>query len=244
MVLLCLSDIHGEGAGIADLARPDASSAGGSGAATDLIVLGGDITHLGGRREAAAIVEPVLATGIRTLALPGNMDRPEVADYLGELGILLHGRGLVIEGTGFFGLGGSNPTPFSTPFEVPDEEAAALLEAGWRAVAGAARKVLVSHAPPRGAGIDRSFAGVHAGSAVVRRFLESHEEVALCISGHIHEAAGEAIVGRTRCLNAGAWKNGRYAIVALHEGGVVDIELRQREPPRGGSPGSPRGRKQ
>ncbi len=200
-----------------------------------LLVLGGDLTHLGGAREAAAIVEPLLATGIRTVALPGNMDRPEVAGYLAERGILLHGLGVVIDGTGFFGLGGSNPTPFGTPFELDDGEASALLEAGWRRVAGAPRRVLVSHAPPRGTKIDRGFAGIHAGSGAVRRFLESHD-VELCISGHIHEAGGEDTVGRTRCLNTGAWKNGSYAVVTLGEpvtGAALTIELHRRELPPG-----------
>jgi len=240
MVLLCLSDIHGAGAGTAELVR--STELAGS---LPVVVLGGDLTHLGGTREAEAILEPIVGTGARVLALPGNMDRPDVADYLERRGVLLHGRGRVIDGIGFFGLGGANRTPFGTPFEVADIEAAAKLEAGWRSISEAPFKVLVSHAPPRGTRIDRTFGGIHAGSAVVRRFLESHD-VALSISGHIHEAEGEDTVGRTRCINTGAWKNGRYAVVtidAAEAGPRIAVDWRSGGAEEGPGSGPPRGRK-
>jgi len=206
MLLLCLSDIHGEGAGIAGMLadRP----------APDAVVLVGDLTHLGGAEEAARVVEPLAAAGVRVLAVPGNMDRSGVLAWLEKRGLSLHGRGVTIGDVGLFGLGGSNPTPFRTPFEVPPHEAERLLEAGWASVAGARCKVLVSHAPPHGTRLDRTRAHLHAGSPVVRAFLESHD-VALCLCGHIHEAAGEDAVGGARCVNLGAFKSGSHALVSV-----------------------------
>jgi len=209
MLLLCLSDIHGEGAGIPSIL---AACAG-----LEAVVLVGDLTHLGGEDEAARVVDPLLAAGLRVLAVPGNMDRPGVLSFLERRGLSLHGRGVTIGDVGFFGLGGSNPTPFRTPFEVPGDEARALLEAAWPSVSAARCRVLVSHAPPRGTRIDRSIARLHVGSAEVRSFLESHD-VDLCLSGHIHEAAGEDTVGATRCVNLGAFKNGRHALVSIEPG--------------------------
>ena len=116
---------------------------------------------------------------------------------------------------GFLGLGGSNPTPFGTPFEVGDPEARSLLDAAWPSVAAARCRVLVSHAPPRGTRLDRGAALLHVGSSEVRAFLESHD-VALCLCGHIHEAAGrEDTVGAALCVNVGAFKSGRYALVSV-----------------------------
>lgn len=215
MLLLCLSDIHGEGAGIAGILErhPD----------VDAVVLVGDLTHLGGAAEAARVVEPLLAAGARVLAVPGNMDRPEVLGWLEERGLSLHGCGVTIGEVGFLGLGGSSPTPFGTPFEVSGGEAERLLEAAWRATDGARTRVLVSHAPPHLTRLDRTRARLHAGSPVVRAFLEGHD-AALCLCGHIHEAAGEDAVGMTRCLNPGAFKNGRYALVSIEppSGGTAD----------------------
>jgi Icc-related predicted phosphoesterase len=184
----------------------------------DAVVLVGDLTHLGRGGEAAQAVDPLLAAGLRVLAVPGNMDRPEVLGWLEERGLSLHGRGVTIGDIGFLGLGGSNPTPFRTPFEVPGPEAIRLLESAWQSVAAARCRVLVSHAPPHGTRLDRSAAHLHVGSAEVRGFLESHD-VALCLCGHIHEAAHEEDrVGTARCVNVGAFKNSRYALVSIEPG--------------------------
>ena len=141
-------------------------------------------------RRPPRVVEPLLASGVRVLAVPGNMDRPDVLGWLEERGLSLHGRAVTIGGIGFFGLGGSNPTPFGTPFEVGDRDARRLLDAAWpggrlRALPGARLPRAPARHPPRprpGACCtsDRPWCGPS---------WSSHD-VALCLCGHIHEAAG------------------------------------------------------
>jgi Icc-related predicted phosphoesterase len=207
MLILCLADIHGDAAGL----RAILSEVPGAGA----VVVAGDITQLGGAVESEAILAPLLATGARVIAVAGNMDRAGAREYLARRGIDIHGRGTVIEGIGFFGLGGGTHSPFSTPWELDDEEASLLLSAGWAEIESAPRKVLVAHAPPRQTELDRVRAGIHAGSSAVRDFLLSHR-VDLCVSGHIHEAGGrQARVGSCLCLNVGPFRAGRYALVSL-----------------------------
>jgi uncharacterized protein len=218
VVLLCLSDIHGEGERI----RSILSTAG----PFDAIVLAGDLTHLGGREEAAEILSPILAAGKPAVAVPGNMDRIGVLAYLEEKGISIHGRALSVGDCGFFGLGGCNPSPFGTPFEVKPAEAKILLRRGYDPIRGMPWKVLVSHAPPKGTKLDRSFAGLHVGSAEVREFL-SENQVDLCLCGHIHESSGEDTVDRTHCVNIGPWKSGRYALIPLDKG-KIRVDWRSR----------------
>jgi uncharacterized protein len=188
------------------------------------VIAAGDLTHLGGPDEAAAVVAPILAAGARLLAVPGNMDRPDVLGWLETRGLSLHGRGVTIGDVGFLGLGGSNPTPFGTPFEVGDPDARSLLESAWHGVAGARVRVLVSHAPPHDTPLDLTRMKSHAGSRAVRAFLEEHD-VALCLCGHIHEARGEAKVGSARCVNLGAFKSGRYVLVDIRAGTEPGIEI-------------------
>jgi Icc-related predicted phosphoesterase len=207
MKLLCLSDIHGEGAGLRDILPGAADGA-------DAVVLAGDLTHLGGYSEAEALLAPLLSIGLPLLAVGGNMDRDGVRRYIAEKEIDIHGRGIMIGRVGFMGLGGGTPSPFNSPWELTDAEARPLLAAGHDAIAEAGFKVLVSHAPPRGTKIDRSFAGLHVGSGAVREFIESGA-VDLCICGHIHEAAGEDTVGNTPCVNLGPFKNGSYALLTI-----------------------------
>ena len=220
MKLLCLSDIHGEGAGLRDVLREAADA--------DLVILAGDITHLGGYAEAEAVLGPVLESGLRVVAVAGNMDREGARQCLQERGLDIHARGVVIGQVGFQGLGGGTPSPFRTPWELTEEEAAAQLAAGVPAIAAARFKVLVSHAPPRGTRLDRSFAGQHVGSEAVRDFVLAGS-VGLCICGHIHESAGEDTVGGVLCVNLGPFKNGRYAVIDIDvEGAQSTVEWRKK----------------
>jgi Icc-related predicted phosphoesterase len=210
MRLLCLADIHGDAAGLRAI-LPELPSA-------DLVIVAGDVTQLGGGAESAAVLAPLLESGARVIAVGGNMDRAGARHYLVDRKIDMHGQGAIIDGVGFFGLGGGTHSPFGTPWELPDDEAAALLAAGYADVAAASRTVLVSHAPPRDTEVDRVKAGLHAGSTAVRGFLLSHR-VDLCICGHIHEAGGrEADLGGCRCVNVGPFRAGRYALITIGEG--------------------------
>jgi uncharacterized protein len=206
--LLCLSDIHGEAAGLEDL-LPLAAEC-------DAVVIAGDVTHLGGRAEAEAVLAPLLASGARLISVGGNMDRDGARAFLTEKGIDIHARGMVFDGVGFMGLGGGTPSPFHSPWELSAEEARRCLASGLASVADAPYKVLVSHAPPRHTALDRTFAGVHVGSDPVRELLLTGA-VDLCICGHIHEARGEDTLGRTPCVNVGPYKNGHFACVTIEE---------------------------
>jgi Icc-related predicted phosphoesterase len=204
MKILVLSDIHGAAAGIPRViaAVPN----------PDLVVIAGDLTQRGGYAEAQAVVEPLLRQNLSLLAVPGNMDKPPVLEYLIERNISIHGRGREIHGIGFFGVGGSNSTPFHTPFELDDDELTALLQQGLAAVTRCKTKILVSHSPPYKTQLDRTAFGIHAGSHIVREFIQQ-QAPALCISGHIHEAGGREMVGSTLCVNVGAFKDGHYCLI-------------------------------
>jgi len=206
MRLLCLSDIHGETTGLSEL-LPLAAE-------VDVVVVAGDVTHLGGYDEAKAVLSPFLETRTRLVAVGGNMDKEGVRRFLAETGIDLHGRGAVIGGMGFMGLGGGTPSPFGTPWEIGDEEAASALSSALAAVKDQPYKVLVSHAPPKDTQLDRSFTKLHVGSQVVRDFLLAGS-AQLCLCGHIHESWGEDRLGGAHCVNIGPFKNGRYALVTI-----------------------------
>jgi len=219
MKLLCLSDIHGEQAGLRDILPGAADGA-------DAVVLGGDLTHLGGYAEAEALLAPLLSIGLPVLAVGGNMDTEGARRYIAEKQIDIHGRGVVMGRVGFMGLGGGTPSPFHSPWELKDAEARPLLADGLAQIAAAEFKVLVSHAPPRGTKVDRSFAGLHVGSEPVRELILSGA-VDLCICGHIHEAAGEDTLGDTPCVNLGPFKNGSYALLVI-EGDRTEVFWRKR----------------
>jgi uncharacterized protein len=203
MKLFVISDIHGEtkyfdaAAGLIDSA--------------DLVVISGDLTKNGTRDSAEEILERIERRSKKIIAVHGNWDKDEVRQLLDQKGYGIHGKGQIIKGIGFFGVGGSSQTPMNTTSEYTDEELYKFLSAGYHEVAGSTRTVLVSHAPPRRVR-DRTFIGLRGGSQAVREFINAHH-VDLCLTGHIHEAFGIDELGGCRVVNSGSFKKGRYSLI-------------------------------
>ncbi len=175
----------------------------------DLIIITGDLTNYHGRKEAKNVIDWFLNFNQNVLAQFGNLDLPEVDDYLNEKNINLHGNGHLIDGIGIFGVGGSNPTPFQTPTEFTESEIEAFLYKGFEKVKDAEWKILVPHAPPNGTKIDVIGNGTHVGSTSVRDFILK-EKPDISLSGHIHEARGTQKLGTTLLFNAGMYRDGGY----------------------------------
>jgi uncharacterized protein len=205
MKLFAISDIHGATKPIEE-AAPLIRAA-------DWVVISGDITHTKTRSEAIDVIACLEQFSKRILAVHGNWDRIEVKDFLEEKGYSLHGKGRILNDIGFFGVGGSSPTPLNTATEYTEEEIAFTLQNGYEQVRGSAKIVLISHVPPRRVR-DRSFIGLRGGSHSVKAFLEANP-VSLCLCGHIHEAHGIESFRNTIVANAGSFKKGRYVTVEI-----------------------------
>ncbi len=207
MKLLCVSDFHGGSGKIEGLS------------AVDVLVILGDITHFGDRVRAMEILEG-FKSAKRLLVVPGNCDNLDVNEALVELDVDLHSRGRIVGDVGFFGLGGSNRTPFNTPQEYSEYELWDFLAKGYEQVKDSPIKVMASHPPPFNTDLDKT-GGVHVGSKKVREFIETYEpDLVLC--GHIHEARGQDMIGKTVIINPGPFHTG-HALVNI--GAEIKVEF-------------------
>ncbi|MDP6778935.1 MAG: metallophosphoesterase, partial [Candidatus Latescibacteria bacterium] len=164
MIAVALADIHGDTSRLVEMADDLAGA--------DVVLLVGDITDFGRRQEIRTVVDAVRGCNERILAVPGNCDYPEVADYLSEEGINLHRTWCEVEGVAFVGLGGSLPCPGQTPVEYSDAELGVFLHEATTGLAAEMPMVLVTHEPPYGTDVDKAYTGEHVGSEAVRRFIE------------------------------------------------------------------------
>jgi Icc-related predicted phosphoesterase len=190
----------------------------------DLLILSGDLTNFGGIADAAKVLTAARSYCSAMLALPGNLDRPEVIGFLRAENVALHGESRRIGQLGLFGCGGSNITPFHTPLEYQDEQLGEVLAQAYAGVADAPVQLMVCHTPPYGTKLDRLTNGTPVGSVSVRQFIEQHQPH-LCITGHIHESPGVDCIGRTKILNAGPFAAGGY-IVVRYNNEALDAELK------------------
>jgi Icc-related predicted phosphoesterase len=175
----------------------------------DLVIITGDITNFGTWPEASKVLGEITKINNRILAMAGNLDYPQIEKSLAAAGISLHGRGVIRQNIGFFGVGGSNITPFATPNEFSEEELTSLLNAGYKMVTNTDFQVLASHTPPQDTLTDRISSGVHVGSQAVRDFIEK-KQPDLCLCGHIHEAQAVDTIGKTIIINPGMLQQGGW----------------------------------
>lgn len=193
-------------------------------ASADLVILSGDLTNFGGRTDAAKVVHAAKRYCPQVLALPGNVDRPQVVDFLRAEHMSLHRENRRLGELVVFGCGGSNITPFHTPLEYEDVELGVILADAYAGVADAPVQLMVCHTPPYATQLDRLTNGVPVGSRAVRQFIEQYQPQ-VCITGHIHESPGVDYIGRTKILNAGPFAGEGY-IVVRSEKGTLEAELR------------------
>jgi len=219
MIIIGLTDVHGDFSAIKRMKEVVAGA--------DVVLLVGDITTFGREPETAQVMTPVLQLAKKTLAVSGNCDYPEVDAYLDRQGVNLHGRGEIIDGIGFVGLGGSLITPFHTPNEYSENEIEQYLNQGAVALSakGNPPMVLVSHQPPIRTRCDRLAAGAHVGSLAVRRFIEARQPM-VCFTGHIHESKAVDTIGPTHIINPGMLTHGYYAYAEIGAKGVETLEIR------------------
>lgn len=190
------------------------------------VIISGDLTNCGGKDSAARVMQAIASRGLPVYAQIGNMDLPEVNDWLEKQGHNLHGHTWELApGVAIFGIGGSTYTPMHTPSEFSEEEYAAWLAKEWEEAGKYPHRVLISHNPPKDTLCDDIGGNVHVGSTAVRKFIETNQPD-VCICGHIHEGRGTDRIGATPVINPGQLSEGGYVVLRL-DNGALKAELRQ-----------------
>lgn len=142
-----------------------------------------------GPRPLEATLARLEPLGVPVLFVPGNHDTPELP-HPGNV----DRRVKSLDGIQIFGIGGAPPAPVPLPYVWTDEELSDLVVPDC--------DVVLSHTPPARTKLDVMRDGRHIGSEVIRRVAEDLEGVLVC--GHVHEAPGLELVGRSLCYNVGS----------------------------------------
>ena len=189
MKVMIFSDIHGDMRALEHaLAQP-----------ADIYIAAGDLSTFGKSLERCGAA--LGRFGDRVWVLPGNHEsHAQCQNLCREHGLTdFHRRMRTLGETRWAGLGYSNPTPFNTPGEYSEEE---IVEA-LNQFDTSAPFYMVAHVPPYGTRLDEIAPGKHAGSRMLRQWVEAVQPIAL-FCGHIHECAGKSDrLGATECFNVG-----------------------------------------
>jgi Icc-related predicted phosphoesterase len=148
----------------------------------------------------------------------GNDDIWEIDDIIEASPVVTFAEGKVLDLGGFhlISMGWTNPTPWDTFREAPEDQLAAKIESVASLVPDMEKTIFNFHAPPYGSGLDEAPAldstlrPTHGGavmkpvgSTAVRDAIVRHQPM-LSVHGHIHESRGIKRMGRTLAINPGS----------------------------------------
>ncbi len=216
MRLIALTDIHDNALSINRIGRQLMEA--------DLVLVAGDITTFGNKKDAQRIIETLYNYNQNILAVPGNCDPPDVGLYLRELNISLDKVMREINGYYFWGLGGSLPAPGGTPNELTEQQFENILNSLSKQIKEPQNLILLIHQPPFNTRADGLYGNEHVGSFALRRFVEQVQPLAY-FTGHIHEGKGIDFIGKTVIVNPGPLRNGGFASAKL-EGHSIKVEIK------------------
>jgi Icc-related predicted phosphoesterase len=162
----------------------------------------------------------------------GNDDIWEIDDIIEQSPSVSFAESKVLDIGGFYlaSMGWTNPTPWNTFREAPEDVLAAKIDAVVASIPDMGRAVFNFHAPPYGTGLDEAPAldenmrPIHGGavmkpvgSTAVKAAIQKYQPI-LSVHGHIHESKGVLRVGRTLSMNPGS----SYSDGVL-QGAVLDL---------------------
>ncbi len=162
----------------------------------------------------------------------GNDDIWEIDDIIEQSPNVSFGEAKVIDIGGFYlvSMGWTNPTPWNTFREAPEDVLTTKIDAVVSQIPDMSRAVFNFHAPPYGTGLDEAPAldenmrPTHGGavmkpvgSTAVRAAILKYQPV-LSVHGHIHESKGVKKLGQTLAMNPGS----SYTDGVL-QGAVLDL---------------------
>jgi Icc-related predicted phosphoesterase len=181
--------------------------------------------------------ERLSGTDIKMFMAPGNDDILEVDSILNNSSAIVNCNDRVvmvgdIEMTTF---AWTNPTPWDTPREKPDEELEPMLEKLIGQVKDPKNSIFNFHAPPHGFALDLAPRltkdlvqaiddKIHVGSRAVAKMIQKYQPF-LSLHGHIHESRGIQKVGRTTMINPGSeYSEGvlRGVVLSVEKGKLKD----------------------
>ncbi|MFZ1898104.1 metallophosphoesterase family protein [Methanoregula sp.] len=185
----------------------------------EAVFIAGDITNMG---PVDAVDDVLSRIDVPCFAVPGNCDPREILDTLEHSdAVCLHGAQINLGTVTIVGIGGSNPTPFNTPFELTDKQIDDLLHQGMAKMEKTVHNVLISHAPPFDT-LDL-INGEHVGSQSIRRHIKDFD---LVCCAHIHEQRGVKDVDGVKIVNPGPAMDGYCAMLHFgNEAKDIKVEL-------------------
>ena len=188
--------------------------------------------------------ERLSSTGVSVYVMPGNDDPWSIDPILEQSSaIVACGDRIVRVGDHeMISCAFSNPTPWNSPRELPEDELYRKIHALADRLESPRTAIFNLHVPPYDSGLDTAMEldselrpvvksgrthEIPVGSSAVRQLIEEFQPT-LALHGHIHESRGITRIGQTVAINPGSdYSGGRIdgCVVDLQANGVKSFQL-------------------
>ncbi len=181
--------------------------------------------------------ERLVNTPYKVYMAPGNDDHFEVDKIIEDSQAIVNcnNKNVMLGEHEMITFAWTNPTPWNTPREKPDEELEPMLEELVSTVKDKSTAIFNFHAPPYGFALDlapeltkdlvqAADRKIHVGSHAVAKMIEKYQPL-LGLHGHIHESRGVQKIRKTTIFNPGSeYSEGilKGVMIVLEKGKVKD----------------------
>jgi len=181
--------------------------------------------------------ERLCNTDYKVYMAPGNDDYFEIDNIIEDSCVIVNcnNRNVSVGDHEMVTFSYTNPTPWNTPREKPDDELEPMLEELVGKVQDKSNAIFNFHAPPYGFALDlapkldenlvqAADNKIHVGSQAVAKMIQKYQPL-LGLHGHIHESRGAQKIKRTLIINPGSeYSEGilKGAVIVLEKGKVKD----------------------
>jgi len=181
--------------------------------------------------------ERLAGTSYKVYMAPGNDDHMEVDQVIEDSSAIVNcnDRCVMLGDHEMITFAWTNPTPWDTPREKPDEELEPMLEKLVAKIQNKQNAIFNFHAPPYGFALDlapeltadlvqAADRKIHVGSKAVAKMIQKYQPL-LGLHGHIHESRGVQKIGKTTIINPGSeYSEGilKGVVIMLDKGKIQD----------------------
>lgn len=175
------------------------------------VLIAGDITNFGSIENMSSLLELISNYSSQIYFVFGNCDPVYDMEKLQTSSFHIESNPQRSKGVTFVGFGSAHP--------IVNKKILKKLKKNTEKVC------LLTHAPPYGTDADLVSLNKHAGSREIKKVIETHPNIFLSVSGHIHESPTISFLGNCCIINPGPVTRGNFAIIEIDENYAIQGKI-------------------